>query len=61
MTTRLKLAPGRKKMLAGQRRRNRVTVNLTDAEYRELIRAAGALTVTSYLRGLVLLALSAPR
>ncbi len=42
--------PGRKPKPLGERRRNRVMLNLTDDEYRELVEAADGEPESSYAR-----------
>ena len=45
--------PGRKPKLPEERRRNRIMLNLTDAEYRALLDAAGSEAPSEYARNVL--------
>ena len=52
---------GRKPLPPAERQRNRVVVNLTDAEYDALAKAAGSASPSAFLRALLLRSLSRRR
>jgi hypothetical protein len=48
------VGPGRKPKRPEERRRNRVMLNLTDAEYRALLDASGGRAPSDYVRNLLI-------
>ena len=50
--------PGRPKLPATQKRRRRITINLTDEEWRKVRSVSGEQTASDYVRGLVRAALN---